>query len=104
MDTRRHAPLGRGRVRFAPTTMRSRPHAYLGRGRRPLADIYISDHAESLRGGRFRWLLSTCLAAAVGVLAILVVIAGSTEAEDDGGSWYAKISKRLEATPLNVPG
>ena len=103
MDTRRHAPLGRVRVRFAPTTTRSRPHAYFGRGGRPLAEIYISDHAESLRGGRFRWLLSTCLAATVGVLAILVVLAGSTEGEDDGSSWYDKISKRLEATPLNVP-
>jgi murein DD-endopeptidase MepM/ murein hydrolase activator NlpD len=103
MDTRRHAPLGRVRVRFAPTTTRSRPHAYLGRGGRPLAEIYISDHAEALRGGRFRWLLSTCLAATVGVLAILVVLAGSTEGEDDGSNWYDKIWKRLEATPLSVP-
>lgn len=103
MDTRRHAPLGRVRVRFAPTTTRSRPHAYLGRGGRPLAEIYISDHAESLRGGRFRWLLSTCLAAAVGALAILVVLAGSTDGQDDEGGWYDKIWKRLEASPLSAP-
>ena len=102
MDTRRHAPLGRVRVRFAPTTTRSRPHAYLGRGGRPLAEIYISDHAESLRGGRFRWLLSTCLAAAVGALAILVVLAGSTDGQDDEGGWYDKIWKRLEASPLSI--
>ena len=33
-------------------------------------------------GGRFRWLLSTCLAGAVGVLAILVVIAGSMDTQE----------------------
>ena len=82
MDIRRHAPLGRRRIDLAPKAIRTRPHAYLGRARRPLDDIYTSDHADGRQGGRFRWLLSTCLAGAVGVLAILVVIAGSTDNPD----------------------
>jgi murein DD-endopeptidase MepM/ murein hydrolase activator NlpD len=85
MDIRRHAPLGRRRVQLAPKVARTRPHAYLGRARRPLDDIYTSDHADGRQSGRFRWLLSTCLAGAVGVLAILVVIAGSTDNPDSEG-------------------
>jgi murein DD-endopeptidase MepM/ murein hydrolase activator NlpD len=54
-------------------------------GRGPLKDLYTSDHAESRQSGRYRWLLSTCLAGAVGALAILVVIAGSTDTRDATG-------------------
>jgi murein DD-endopeptidase MepM/ murein hydrolase activator NlpD len=57
----------------------------VGRPRRPLHDLYASDHADARKSGRFRWLLSTCLAGAVGVLAILVVIAGSTDSHDGDG-------------------
>ena len=86
MDTRRHAPLGRRRRQLAARRPHSRPHAYLARARRPTSDdIYASDHADARQSGRFRWLVSTCLAGAVGVLAILVVIAGSTDMQDDDG-------------------
>ena len=100
MDTRRHAPLGRVRPRLVPSSTRSRPHAYLGRTGRPLAEIYVSDHADSRRSGRFRWLLSTCLAGAVGVLAILVVIAGSMDTQESAGSFIASIEDRLRNAPL----
>jgi murein DD-endopeptidase MepM/ murein hydrolase activator NlpD len=100
MDIKRHAPLGRARVRFSTTSIRSRPHAYVGRTGRPLAEIYISDHAESLRGGRFRWLLSTCLAATVGALAIMVVVTGSTESEAPGGGLLGGLEQRLNTAPL----
>jgi murein DD-endopeptidase MepM/ murein hydrolase activator NlpD len=106
MDTRRHAPLGRARPRFAPTSSRSRPHAYVGRSGRPLSEIYASDHADSRRGGRFRWLLSTCLAAAVGVLAILVAITGSMDTRGTTGgplASIASIGERLRETPLPLP-
>ena len=99
MDTRRHAPLGRVRPRLVPSTSRSRPHAYLGRTGRPLAEIYISDHADSRRSGRFRWLLSTCLAGAVGVLAILVVIAGSMDTQEGAGNFIAGLEERLRNAP-----
>ena len=85
MEIRRHTPQGRRRVSLAPKATRTRPHAYLGRTRRPLEDIYTSDHADGRQSGRFRWLVSTCLAGAVGVLAILVVIAGSTDHPDNEG-------------------
>lgn len=86
MDTRRHAPLGRRRVTFVQSSSRGRSHLQSGRARRSFGGIYVSDHAETRQSGRFRWLLSTCLAAAVGALAILVVIAGSTDSrESDGG-------------------
>jgi murein DD-endopeptidase MepM/ murein hydrolase activator NlpD len=86
MHTRRHAPLGRRRAHLTHNQPRRHAHVYLGRSNRPLGEIYVSDHADSRHGGRFRWVLSTCLAAAVGVLAILVVIAGSTDTrEADGG-------------------
>jgi murein DD-endopeptidase MepM/ murein hydrolase activator NlpD len=105
MDTRRHAPLGRVRPRLAPASSRSRPHAYLGRTGRPLAEIYISDHADSRRAGRFRWLLSTCLAGAVGVLAILVVIAGSMDPQEGAGGLIAGLEERLRQAPgaLRLP-
>lgn len=100
IDTRRHAPLGRVRPRLAPSYLRSRPHAYLGRAGRPQAEIYVSDHADSRQAGRFRWLLSTCLAAAVGVLAILVVIAGSTDTQEGEGGLFATLEQRLRQAPL----
>jgi murein DD-endopeptidase MepM/ murein hydrolase activator NlpD len=82
IDLRRHAPLGRARPKFASTSLRSRPHAYAGRVGALLPEIYANDHAEGRRAGRFRWVLSTCLAAAVGALAILVAVAGSMDSDD----------------------
>jgi murein DD-endopeptidase MepM/ murein hydrolase activator NlpD len=64
---------------------RALPGAYRGRGGF-FKDIYDADHMESRQGGRFRWLLSTCLAATIGAVAILVVIYGSSDksTSDDG--------------------
>jgi murein DD-endopeptidase MepM/ murein hydrolase activator NlpD len=60
-----------------------RPEIYGGRGSGIVKSMYDSDHADTRSGGRFRWMLSTCLAAAVGAIAILVVIYGSS---DNNGS------------------
>ncbi|MBO0765869.1 MAG: M23 family metallopeptidase [Hyphomicrobiaceae bacterium] len=97
MELSRHAPLGRVRPRFVSTSLRSRPHAYAGRAGTLIPEMYASDHAESRRGGRFRWLLSTCLAAAVGVLAILVAVTGSMDSLDHD---VASLEQRLHQASL----
>jgi murein DD-endopeptidase MepM/ murein hydrolase activator NlpD len=97
MHTRRHAPLGRRRVHLGHSQPRARTHVYLGRSHRPLGDIYVSDHADARQGGRYRWVLSTCLAAAVGVLAILVVIAGSTDTTETDGGLLPSLQRVREA-------
>jgi murein DD-endopeptidase MepM/ murein hydrolase activator NlpD len=87
MDLRRHAPLGRRRSHLALQQPRGRPRSFLGRTDSTHFGIYTRDHADARQGGRFRWLLSTCLAAGVGVLAILVAIAGSSDSRDGEASW-----------------
>jgi hypothetical protein len=66
-------------------TQRRAATPYLGRSRRTLRDIYEADHADARQGGRFRWLLSTCLAAAVGSIAIFAVIYGSSDSQEQTG-------------------
>jgi murein DD-endopeptidase MepM/ murein hydrolase activator NlpD len=100
MDTRRHAPVGRRRAPVGFGQSRPRGAAYAGRSHRTLGDIYVSDHADSRQSGRFRWVLSTCLAAAVGVLAILVVIAGSTDTDQTSGGGMLSSWQRVREAPL----
>jgi hypothetical protein len=100
MHTRRHAPVRRRRTLQAPTTSRRAGSGYSGRSRR-LEDLYyLGDHADGRRAGGFRWLLSTCLAAAVGVLAILVVIVGSMDAGESEGGLLSALNRVREA-PLS---
>ena len=57
-------------------------NAYAGRGGSFFQHIYETEtNAEPAAGGRFRWILSTCLAATIGAIAILIVVYGSS---DDG--------------------
>lgn len=67
--------------------------------------MYGSDHAEPMREGRFRWLMSTCLAAAVGGVSILVVIFGSAdkqEAQDGLMPALARLRESTAAPPLEA--
>src|SRR5262245_60998589 len=98
MDTRRHAPIGRRRVEVAATAARRAVPGYRRRSNR-LSDLYSSDHLDQRQPGRFRWLFSTCLAAAVGVLAILVVIVGSMDQREAEGGLFSALS-RLGDAPL----
>lgn len=76
-----------------------------GRSRVMGEDLFASDHAESRQVGRFRWLFSTCLAAAVGTIAIVVVIYGSMD--HSGGPegiipTFARMSDAAENKPLSA--
>ena len=75
VDRRRHAPSTRYRNPTGGENARGLPQVYRGRARRTFSDVYDRDHS----GGGFRWLISTCIAAAVGAVAIAVVIVGSLE-------------------------
>ncbi len=81
------------------------PHLYRGsRGRAARADVYAADHADSRQSGRFRWLLSTCLAAAVGAVAIIVVIYGSTDPRDVAEGRMPTLERiRMDAAVVPMP-
>jgi murein DD-endopeptidase MepM/ murein hydrolase activator NlpD len=81
------------------------PHLYRGsRGRGARADVYAADHADSRQSGRFRWLLSTCLAAAVGAVAIIVVIYGSTDPRNVAEGRMPTLDRlRMDATMTPMP-
>ncbi|MEO1207138.1 MAG: M23 family metallopeptidase [Pseudomonadota bacterium] len=76
-----------------------------GRARHTLRDVYEADHAEAHKGGRFRWLLSTCLAGMVGAVAILVVINGSLDTKDAPDGLMPALKRLQEGTapPMVVP-
>jgi murein DD-endopeptidase MepM/ murein hydrolase activator NlpD len=80
-ERRRHAPVARSRTaRLAgrpATQAKGLSQVYLGRGRATVSDIYDADHGDRRSGGRYRWVLSTFLAAGVGAVAISVAILGS---------------------------
>src|SRR5262249_40229051 len=97
LDRRRHAPLARPRPERMQPVSHGLPHVYSGRARRSLSDIYEADHADHRRGGRFRWMLSTCLAATVGAVAIGVVIFGSLDAREAGIDMPTVITRLREA-------
>ena len=75
------------RRRASPASARPRglPHVYRGGSRGGRKAHFESESAFSSAGGRFRWLISTCLAGGVGAVAILVVIYGSTDSNEQGG-------------------
>jgi murein DD-endopeptidase MepM/ murein hydrolase activator NlpD len=83
IDNRRHAPLARRRTLVGPATGEAARRSANRRSR--IADVYASDHSARHVGGRFKWMLSTLFAGAVGVFAIGAVIVGSTDSGDSGG-------------------
>jgi murein DD-endopeptidase MepM/ murein hydrolase activator NlpD len=60
----------------------------------------MADSADSRRGGRFRWFFSTCLAAAVGGVAIIVVIFGSADPNEGRGGVLPALRRMGEQTRL----
>jgi murein DD-endopeptidase MepM/ murein hydrolase activator NlpD len=96
MDTRRHAPIGRRRVQVTANAQRRAVPGYRRRSTR-LHDLYTSDHLDIRQAGRFRWLFSTCLAAAVGMLAILVVLVGSMDQREAEGGLFSALARMGDA-------
>lgn len=98
VERHRYSANARERAQSAGRHPGALPHLYRGGGRRrTLSDIYTSDHLEHRQGGRFRWLLSTCLAAAVGALAIIVVIFGSADPQESGEGLIPALKRMGEA-------
>ena len=67
-------------------------HLYRGRAANSFKDLYETDHAESRPSGRFRWLISTCLAGMVGAISIFVVIYGSVDPKANRGGFLPALS------------
>lgn len=99
-DRRRHAPVARSRAPRLDDRHQGLSNVTLGRARRTAPNVYAADHADQRTSHRFRWLLSTCLAAGVGVLAIGVVIFGSLDVETDGNP---SVLSRIKSTELPIP-
>jgi len=98
VDGWRHAPSPRFGQFPATTRPRKARHLYRGgAGRGSFRDMYGSDHAEPQIKGRYRWFVSTCLAAAVGAIAILVVIFGSADHHDAGDGLMPALKRIAEA-------
>lgn len=88
VDRRRHAPTARYRTPTINRDSRGLPQVYRGRARRTYRDVYDRDHT----GGSFRWLISTCIAAAVGAVVIAIVIIGSLERQPSFDNVLDRIS------------
>ena len=68
------------------------PQLYRGRAASVFKDLYETDHAEPQQGGRFRWLISTCLAGMVGAISIFVVIYGSADKREAKGGFLPALT------------
>ncbi len=100
MESRRHAPLAQRRRAAVVEGARGRRPGYLGSKSRARGDVYARDHAAGHGSGRFRWMISTFLAAGVGALVILVAIIGSLD-NREGGGFLTTLPKPVEA-PLTT--
>lgn len=87
----------KGGAKHHPLAGRSRPvglpKVYGGRGRRSLRDLYESDHESAPPGGRFRWLMSTVLAAGIGAVAIFTVIYGSVDSKESASGFLPALAR-----------
>ncbi len=98
VDRRRYSPHGRFGALAAAKRESGLQQLYRGRAASSFKDLYDTDHAESRQGGRFRWLVSTCLAAAVGAVSILVVVYGSTDTRESRGGFLPALTEIGESS------
>jgi murein DD-endopeptidase MepM/ murein hydrolase activator NlpD len=98
VDRRRYSPHGRfGALAAAKRESAGLPQLHRGRAASSFKDLYETDHAESRQGGRFRWLISTCLAATVGAISIFVVLYGSADKRESRGGFLPGLTELGEA-------
>ncbi len=100
VDRRRYSPQGRFGALAAAKRESGLQQLYRGRAPNSFKDLYETDHAESRQGGRFRWLVSTCLAGTVGAISILVVIYGSADKRESRGGFLPGLTELGEANNL----
>jgi murein DD-endopeptidase MepM/ murein hydrolase activator NlpD len=99
VDRRRYSPHGRfGALPTAKRESAGLPQLYRGRAASSFKDLYETDHAESRQVGRFRWLISTCLAATVGAISIFVVLYGSADKRESRGGFLPGLTELSEAS------
>ena len=101
VDRRRYAMHGR----FGSAAKRQSGLRQLHRGRAASSfkDLYETDHAETRQGGRFRWLISTCLAATIGAISILVVLYGSSDQRETASGFLPALTQLDEANLVAFP-
>ncbi len=88
-------------------------NAYAGRGGSFFKHMYEEENnPEPPAGGRFRWILSTCLAATIGAIAILIVVYGSSDNEHASDGLFPALKSlgegalipQIALTPKNADG
>lgn len=103
VDRRRYSPHGRFGALATAKRENGLSQLYRGRAASSFKDLYETDHAESRQGGRFRWLVSTCLAGTVGAISILVVIYGSADKRENRGGFLPGLTELGEANLAGIP-
>lgn len=88
-------------------------NAYAGRGGSFFKHMYEAENnPEPPAGGRFRWILSTCLAATVGAIAIIIVVYGSSDSDHANDGLFPALKSlgegalvpQVALTPKNADG
>jgi murein DD-endopeptidase MepM/ murein hydrolase activator NlpD len=93
VDRRRYASHARFGALAGAERCQGLPQLYRGRAASAFKDLYETDHAEPRQGGRFRWLVSTCLAGMVGAISIFVVIYGSADQREARGGFLPALTQ-----------
>ena len=78
------------------------PQVYLAQTSRAAESVYHPDHPEARRGSRLKWLASTLLAAAVGVVAIGIALFTSIDRERGEATLLAVVEQTVRRSM--VPG
>ncbi|MCH9764380.1 MAG: M23 family metallopeptidase, partial [Alphaproteobacteria bacterium] len=92
-------PTSRNIPKSHRMAVRGLPMTQRGRARAAHDELFASDHVETRHGGRFRWLMSTCLAATIGATAIFVAVFGSSDNTDSTEGFLPAIKKIRDGGP-----